>query len=87
MEEKELHELVTLLSNAGIEKEDADDLVIKAVKKSTKDDTSVMCALYKLADDGKKTEPDSKKHHLQIVLRKLRGSRELEKLTSLFAEL
>ncbi len=76
--------LVKLLASKGMQIEDADDAVNDALKDSVNNGTSLMCAINKRVNSKKRKDPVTMQ--LRIIMPKLRGSIELEKLASLFAE-
>ena len=84
MKMKQLGDLVTLLSKAGIEAEKADSLVIKVAGIAQSREIPVITALREFADSG--ANPDSINYHLHIALQNI-STIELGKLTTLLSTL
>lgn len=77
---EELNSLVEILSKAGMDRDNADDLVIKAVRIAQDKKIPVLKALRKLSNPG--GHVDFIERQLSMALREA-SIRELDKLTSL----
>lgn len=80
MKLKQLGDLATLLTSAGIEAEKADGLVIKVAGIAQSKEIPVINALKEFADSG--GHQDSINYHLHIALQNI-STIELGKLTTL----